>query len=226
MKKVIYLFFALVKPLIRLLNPPCVRRVIKHEDCVLFSNIYEKKSGYGVPVGYLQQANTFIFYKYNQPTQWLGGVSLNSTPNFRIFSSFSLEEKEALLNTKNISEKSLLEISAFWMNSFAVSACCRIMIYIFFVLKAYTSKKKTIVCGSSQVGLQKMYQLVFHNILYTNNIIIEGKVALIKSFYVDRTHFLLNFLKLVLKGGNLVFKKHKSSLKVLQLNKTITSQAA
>jgi hypothetical protein len=152
--------------------------------CEKFSNIsFTKSNGSEVKVPYLQQGETYIFHRANQPDKWLGGFCINTESNWRYFGGLSPKEIVDMLAKHGINQKDLLEVGCLWLNSQSISKTERYFFYLLLIFKVLASGKKIIMGGSFIPKVAELHMKILPNLLHEGLVTVAGKTKVAKFYF-------------------------------------------
>lgn len=175
------------------LNPILLRQLVSDADHQRYDAIYTDKTGASAPIEYQKQGNTYIFYRYNTPENWLGGFVVNSSPTFRYLMNFESNFCQSLFSKYNISQHDLSEVCCLWMHA-RRSFKERLWMYGILIIKAYQMGKETLLAGSFEPGLVSIQKKVFRTTIYSGPVNIQGKKGNLEMYTVKRSDLIRNGL--------------------------------
>ncbi|MFN3851713.1 MAG: hypothetical protein ACK4NY_19910 [Spirosomataceae bacterium] len=153
-------------------------KAVTCEDDVLrniYIENYRIKANADISIDYLKRSTSVLIYHGETP---IGGYCINGN-NFRYLDVFKAWQKKDLLKRHNVNENDFLEITCIWIASKTpIWLRC---VYYSYMLKdtmeyAKTHRKKYVLGGSIEEGIQKDQQKVLRKILYKGFISNELKL--------------------------------------------------
>lgn len=137
------------------------------EQRMLFKRLFEDRANTTVDLAYLRKSVTVLVYRGDLP---IGGFCINGK-GFRYLSVFSENwQKQDLLESENLTEKELLEVTCIWTRSEATNfesiSVYSIMLYIT-VRYAKEHNKKIVLGGSVIQKIQQIQVKSLPKVLYS-----------------------------------------------------------
>jgi hypothetical protein len=163
-------------------------------ELIVFSNTYEKLTGFTVDLKYLQQARVRAFY--NDEGEIIGGYAISMVeyyPTLR-YLSFLGNKQSIVLEKAGIKAEELIEITYTFFNKNRADAKQRIQILSYSILEALIKGKKYILGGGIIKQFNDRMRPVLPKVLFEGEVNVYGKQENFTVLYAQTNYILFNFL--------------------------------
>lgn len=163
-------------------------------ELAVFSNTYEKLTGFAVDKKYLQQARVRAFY--NNEGEIIGGYAISTVeyyPTLR-YLSFLGNNQSVVLEKAGIKIEELSEITYTFFNKNKASALQRIKILSFSIVEVLLARKKYVLGGGIIKQFNDRMKPVLQKVLFEGEVDVYGKPANFTVLYDKTQNIIRNFI--------------------------------
>lgn len=163
-------------------------------ELAVFSNTYEKLTGFAVDKKYLQQARVRAFY--NNEGEIIGGYAISTVeyyPTLR-YLSFLGNNQSVVLEKAGIKIEELSEITYTFFNKNKASALQRIKILSYSIVEVLLARKKYVLGGGIIKQFNDRMKPVLQKVLFEGEVDVYGKPANFTVLYDKTQNIIRNFI--------------------------------
>lgn len=163
-------------------------------ELAVFSNTYEKLTGFAVDKKYLQQARVRAFY--NNEGEIIGGYAISTVeyyPTLR-YLSFLGNNQSVVLEKAGIKIDELSEITYTFFNKNKASALQRIKILSYSIVEVLLARKKYVLGGGIIKQFNDRMKPVLQKVLFEGEVDVYGKPANFTVLYDKTQNIIRNFI--------------------------------
>ncbi len=163
-------------------------------ELAVFSNTYEKLTGFTVDKKYLQQARVRAFY--NNEGEIIGGYAISTVeyyPTLR-YLSFLGNNQSVVLEKAGIKIDELSEITYTFFNKNKASALQRIKILSYSIVEVLLARKKYVLGGGIIKQFNDRMKPVLQKVLFEGEVDVYGKPANFTVLYDKTQNIIRNFI--------------------------------